>query len=69
MWYAVNGSGQGVVFVDMPERDAHNKVWAGNIFGLYCRLVMELESEGLLSLPVLKWSDEPVKLELNINVC
>jgi hypothetical protein len=69
LYYAVNGNGQGVVYTSYPARDDNRKIWVGNIEGLYCTLVMQCESEELLSLPLLKWSDNPVKLELNITVC
>lgn len=68
LYYAVNGSGQGAVFTSSPLRDDHMKIWAGEIEGLYCQLVMQLEAEELISLPVMTWSDEPVKLELNLVV-
>lgn len=68
LYYAVNGSGQGVIFCSVPERDDHRKIWLGEIVGLFASLVMQLESEGF-TLPVLKWTDEPVMLELNLQVC
>lgn len=69
LFYAVNGSGQGCVFTSMPFRDEHMKVWCGEIVGMFCTVVMQLEADGILSLPNLKWTDEPVKLELKIDVC
>lgn len=69
LYYAVNGSGQGMIFCSFPERDNHRNVWCGNMEGLYTRLVMQLESEQALSLPVLSWKDEPVVLELKLDIC
>ena len=67
LWYAVNGSGQGVVFTSRPIREDKRKVWLGEVVGLYCRLVMQMESEGF-KLPPLKWSDEPKEIELNLKI-
>ena len=66
LYYAVNGSGQGCVFTSLPIREERRKVWLGNIEGLYCKLVMQMEAEGL-SLPPLKWSDEPISIIITIN--
>lgn len=68
LYYAVNGSGQGVVFVDPPYRDAKLKVWCGNMITFLSMAVMQMESEGL-ELPAIKWSDEPVELLMDIRVC
>ena len=69
LYYAVNGNGQGVIFTSYPARDEDKKIWLGMIEGVYSHLVMQFESEGLVALPVIKWCNEPVKLELNLNVC
>ena len=68
LFYAVNGCGQGCVFVHRPYRDEHLKIWVGEMDGLYSSLVMQFESEGF-ELPVLRWRDEPVELELSLKVC
>lgn len=68
LYYAVNGSGQGMVFTNMPVREEKRKIWHGDIVVLFTRIVIHLESEGF-KLPPLKWTDEPVKLELNLKVC
>ena len=67
LWYAVNGSGQAVVFTNPPERDDHFRVWCGEQLGCFSSLVMQMESDGF-ELPVLKWKDEPVMIELELNV-
>ena len=69
LWYAVSGSGQGCVFTTFPERNDHRKIWVGDIEGLYCSIVWQFEASGFISLPVLSWKDDPVKLELNLKVC
>lgn len=69
LYYAVNASGQGVIFTSYPLRDDKRRIWLGDMASVYTGLVMEMESEVLISLPVMKWSDDPVKLELNLQVC
>lgn len=67
LWYAVNGTGQGYVFLCQPVRDEHFKVWQGEMLGCITMLVALFESEGF-ALPALKWSDEPILLNLSLNV-
>jgi hypothetical protein len=67
IWYAVNGKGQGRIFTTLPVRDQHFKVWCAESVGCISMTAMLLESEGELKLPELKWSDEPVELELTIG--
>ena len=69
LYYAVNATGQSIVFTDVPERDDHFKCWKGTIIGCYSMMVGQLEAEGEITLPVLTWKDESVKLELNLKVC
>ena len=68
LYYAVNGSGQGCIFVTPPQRDDYFKVWKGVQIGCYTSVCMQMESERLLSLPPLRWNDEPVMLSLELNV-
>ena len=68
LWYAVNGSGQGCIFISYPERDEHRKIWVGDMMSSYTMVVCQMESEEQITLPALKWSDDPVKLELEIKV-
>lgn len=67
LWYAVNGSGQGVVFTSRPERNDHFKIWCGEQQGCFSSLVMQMVSDGF-ELPVMTWKDEPVTIELVLNV-
>ena len=68
LWYAVNGSGQGVVFTSCPTRDEHFKIWCGDMMGMYSSLVCQFEAEDLITLPVgMKWNDEPVELRLSLE--
>ena len=69
LWYAVNGSGQGVVFCSCPERDEKLKIWLGEMMGVYSNIAMQLESEGFIAFPPLTWKDEPVMLEIKAEVC
>lgn len=68
LYYAVNGSGQGCVFTDVPQRDHKRNVWVGEMEGVYSLLVMQLESEGL-ELPLLKWGDDAVVINVDVSVC
>lgn len=67
VWYAVSGTGQGLVFLDRPERDGKWKTWFGHIDGCVSQFVSMMESFGLV-LPPLRWSDEPVRLSLTIRL-
>ena len=66
LYYATNGSGQAVVFTNLPEREERRKVWLGQVEGAYCRLIMQLEAEGL-QLPPSKWTDEPREITITIE--
>ena len=67
LWYAVSGMGQGAIFLTKPIRYERMKVWKGDMISCYSMVVMHIESEGF-HLPVLKWEDEPVELELTLNL-
>ena len=67
LWIAVSGTGQVGIFVEKPIRDNHFKCWQGRMVGCISMVVSLFESEGL-EFPVLKWSDEPIKLSLSLNV-
>ena len=66
LYYAVNGSGQGVVYVGRPVRNDHFKCWQGRIVSCINMTVSFFEANGF-DLPPIKWSDEPVKLSLILN--
>lgn len=65
VYYAVSGTGQGCVFTTEPVRDEHRKVWHGTVAGCVSAFVMLAESEGF-SLPPLKWTDNPVRISIDI---
>lgn len=67
LWYAVSRKGQGRVFTTCPVRDEHFGVWLGASAGCISTTFMLFEADGL-ELPNLKWGDDPVQLELTINV-
>ena len=69
LYYAVNGNGQGCVFISCPERDTHRNIWIGEMFGCYSTLAYQFESEGFELPHGMKWSDEPIKLKLSLEVC
>ena len=66
LYYAVSGTGQGMIFLGRPFRDEHFKVWQGQIVSCITMVVSLFEANGF-HLPNLKWSDEPVQLELNLK--
>ena len=66
-YYAVNGSGQGVVFTSYPQRDHHLKIWVGDIVTCFTMAFNQMEAEGL-QLPAIKWSDEPVTVNLKVEI-
>lgn len=67
IWYAVSSRGQGVIFTEKPSRLKKIGVWAGKIEGCYCSVVADMEAEGLLKLPSLTYSDEPIELKISIS--
>ena len=68
LWYAVNGNGQGLVFAERPVREEHFKTWAGRMYGCYTMFLLQLESEGRLVFPPLKWTDEPVEIAVMTEI-
>ena len=67
LYYAVSGTGQGLIFTSCPERSEHFKTWKGDMMGCFSMVVMLMESEGF-ALPPLKWSDEPVAIKLKLEL-
>lgn len=67
IYYAVNKSGQGCVFMDCPVREEHFGVWMGEHIGAVSSFFMFLESEGF-TLPRMSWADEPHKITLSISI-
>ena len=67
LWYCINKSGQGKVFVTKPERDEHRRVWIGDINVAVLRFVDWLEVDCGHPLPDITWNDEPVLIDININ--
>ena len=65
LYYAVNATGQGMVYIGRPYRDDHFKCWLGHIVGCISMVVSLFEADGF-ELPPLKWSDEPIKLNLTL---
>jgi hypothetical protein len=67
LFYAVSARGQGVVFIEKPERVEKIGVWAGKIEGCYCSVIADMAAEGLLRLPLMTYSDEPIELKLTVS--
>ena len=67
LYYAVSARGQGVVFTDKPVRVKKMGCWSGTIEGCYCSVVADMEAEGKLKLPSLKYDNDPVELKLSIT--
>ena len=65
LYYAVSGTGQGIVYQGRPFRDDHKKCWLGHVVGCVNMVVSLFEANGF-ELPPLKWSDDPVKLSLTL---
>lgn len=65
LYYAVSPSGQGQVFVSRPVRDARR--WLGVILPCFQMVLDNLELDGF-EFPDIKWSDEPVKIEMSVNL-
>ena len=67
LYYAVSGTGQGLVFTQKPVRDEERRRWLGVQEPCFTMVLMYFESEGW-KFPLLKWQDEPVKLTLSVKV-
>lgn len=67
LYYAVSKGGQGRVFTSLPSRDEHFGLWTGESIGAISTTFMLFEAEGLIEVPDLKWSDDPVELELSLT--
>ena len=68
VYIAASKTGQIRVFTSFPERNESFGVWVGESVGCVSMMVMLMESDGF-ELPELKWSDEPVEMEISINIC
>ena len=65
LFYAVNPSGQGNIFVSRPVRGERN--WMGVMEPCFSMVLNCLESEGF-HFPSLKWSDEPAVIKMSVNL-
>lgn len=68
IWYAVNGSGQGMVFASQPERNEKRRVWMGEISSAVLRFFDWLETDCSLELPDITWRDEAVPMEMTMSI-
>ena len=68
-WYAVNGTGQGVVFISKPIRNEHRRIWVGDISICVTRFIDWLETESMIGfvLPNISWNDDCVEININVD--
>lgn len=64
IWYAVNRSGQGNIFLERPRR--RNGVWIGYSEGFMCMLICSMIEKTEFKLPELTYNNEPVKFNIKI---
>lgn len=67
-WYAVNGSGQGMVFSEQPERNEARRVWMGRINSAVIRFFGWLETDCGYELPDITWKDEAVRIGMSMDI-
>ena len=67
IYYAVNKSGQSVVFVSRPERNEHFNIWMGDMNAAVTHFIYCLETTFGYELPNISWKDEPVELKISIS--
>lgn len=68
LWYAVNRSGQGMVFMSKPEWDDRLGIWVGRQSGCVSAFFSELEYEGFFAPPLQKCSDPPTRIILSLDI-
>ena len=66
LYYAVNRSGQGCIFMEKPKRDNVFERWVGE-YHPCVTLTIDLMAMLGFVLPKLSWPDEPVKIKLTLN--
>lgn len=66
LFYAVNRSGQGCIFMEEPRRDTVFERWVGEYHPCVNLTIELMEMLGFV-LPKLSWPDEPVKIKLTLN--
>lgn len=67
LWCCANASGQHLVFLEKPKRDERFCTWLGTLLPSFQIIVGYFIANGL-DIPDLTWLDEPVEIELRINV-
>lgn len=66
LYYAVNRSGQGCIFMEEPKRDTVFERWVGE-YHPCVTLTIDLMAMLGFVLPKLSWPDEPVRLKLTLE--
>ena len=55
------------VFTTLPEREEAFGIWVGESVGCISMVFMLFESDGM-EVPNQKWSDDPIEMELSIQM-
>ena len=66
LYYAVNRSGQGCIFMEEPRRDTVFERWTGEYHPCVTITIDLMAMLGFV-LPKLSWPDEPVRLKLTLE--
>lgn len=67
IWYAVNRSRQGRVFLTKPKKNVLEGVWEGNTVGWLNMVISHLVTSDELILPNMSFNDSPVKIKISVN--
>ena len=66
LYYAVNRSGQGCIFMEEPRRDTVYERWVGEYHPSVTLTIDRMTALGFV-LPKLSWSDDPEKIKLTLE--
>lgn len=66
LFYAVNRSGQGCIFMEEPSRDTVYERWIGEYHPSVTLTVDRMTALGF-TLPKISWEDEPVEIKLTLD--
>lgn len=66
LFYAVNRSGQGCIFMEEPRRDTVFERWVGEYLPSVSLTIDRMTALGFV-LPKISWDDEPVEIKLFLD--
>lgn len=66
LFYAVNRSGQGHIFMEEPRRDTVFERWVGEYLPSVSLTIDKMTALGFV-LPKISWDDEPVEIKLLLD--